>query len=395
MDPVVVVGNGIAAVSAVEAFRRVDRQTPIVLISEEPYYAYYRLRLTQKFGSLDVDKLLLHPPEWYGERGVEVILGRPAISIDIDNRRVILEDGEVTYSKLLLAQGSRPFVPPVPGSDLPGVFSIRTLDDVKRLTAYIRDKSQGTIIGGGVLGLEVAWGLAQAGQRISVVEGSPYILSRQLDKTASDLLTSLGEKAGIEFVVSERLTGIQGNGEALAILLENYGEKATDYLVFSTGVRPNTRIVQNTPIKTDKGIQVNEFMQTSVEDIYSAGDVAEFNGQVYGLWPVAKAQGECAGLNMAGVETAYTEMPPSNYIRVFGIEIYSVGDLCKDGSAQLILKDYNPEESIYKAMFFKENRPVGAILLGDTKGAPKISRAIKAGQEFPGTSSLLRISSPS
>jgi nitrite reductase (NADH) large subunit len=383
MDPVVVVGNGVAAVSAVESFRRIDNTTPIVVVGEEPYHAYYRIRLTQGMGEIpDENKLLIHPPKWYRDKGVEVMLNRQAVSVEVENRRVILTDGRLSYSKLLLAQGSKPFVPPVLGSDLPGVFSIRTLDDVKGLHSFSQGKERGTVVGGGVLGLEVAWALAQKGQKISVIEGSSHILSRQLDETASGLLTSLGQRAGIEFVVSDKLNRVQGHGKVHSILLDRHQEIPTDYVVFSTGVRPNIRIVQGTPIKIDKGIQVNEFMQSSVEDVYSAGDVAEFRGQVHGLWSVAKEQGKCAGLNMAGDETPYNEIPPSNYIKVFGVDIFSVGDLCKDGSAQAVMTNYEPEQYRYSAVFFKEEGPVGAILFGDTRAAVPVSRAIKSGQKF-------------
>lgn len=147
-------------------------------------------------------------------------------------------------------------------------------------------------------------------------------------------------------------------------------------MVFATGVRSNIDFVKNTPIQSARGIVVDEYMQTSVKDIYAAGDVAEYKGQVYGIWPVAQEQGKTAGLNMAGQKISYSEVVPSNYLKVFDVEIYSIGNLCKGDKSCATIKSH--DNNVYRVVFFKENIPVGTILFGDVKPAIKISKAIKA-----------------
>ncbi|WP_213996062.1 NAD(P)/FAD-dependent oxidoreductase [Tepidanaerobacter syntrophicus] len=384
-DPVVIIGNGIAAVSAAEAFRENDRGTPVIILSGEPYYAYYRMWLSSLLGEpLDLDKLYIHKPEWYAELNIDVWLNCKADSLDTENCTVLSDNGKtIKYSKLLLANGSSPFIPPVAGNDLTGVFSIRSLDDVKKVNEYISDKENGIVVGGGVLGLEVAWSLANKGKKVSVIEGSPYILSKQVDETASHLLMALGEKAGINFVTNGKLTEIIGeNGKVTSIQLEGKTMPA-EFVVFSTGVRSNISLVKNTPIKVGRGVQVNEYMQTSVENVYAAGDIAEYKGQVYGIWPVAREQGKTAGLNMAGKQVHYNEVVPSNYLKVFGVELYSVGDLCKDGKPFDSIKKLDKENNKYSIIFIRDSKPVGAVLFGDTKPAMKISKAIKSNLEIP------------
>ena len=381
MDPIVIIGNGIAAISAVEALREYDKDTPVIIFSDESYYAYYRMWLSGLVGETpDLDKLYVRKPEWYRDLNIDVRLNCKVVGIDTQKQSVILDDGTViVFSKLLLANGSSPFIPPVPGTDLTGVFSIRSLDDVINFNNFISDKTEGTVIGGGLLGLEMAWSLVKKGIKVNVVEGSPYILSKQLDKTASKLLTTLGEKEGINFVTQARLSQILGNEQVTSIQLNDGKTIPSEFVVLSTGVRSNTSLVKDTSIQTGRGINVDEYMQTSAQNIYAAGDIAEYKGQVYGIWPVAREQGKTAGLNMAGKNIPYNEVIPSNYLKVFDVGIYSVGDLCKDDRSFTIISNINEENNVYRVVFLKDNTPVGAILFGDTKPAMKISKAIKSG----------------
>ncbi|WP_041423979.1 NAD(P)/FAD-dependent oxidoreductase [Thermosediminibacter oceani] len=385
MARLLILGNGIAAVSAAEAFRQHDSSTPITIVSEEPHYAYYRLRLSKYLGENPSEEdMLIHQPGWYAENGIEVLLDRKAVSIDTVRCKVTLDDGsDIGYSSLLIATGSSPFKPPVPGCELKGVFSIRTLDDVKNLYKYSKERNTGVVIGGGVLGLEAAWSLAKKGKKIYVVEGNPYILSKQLDEQASEILKSLGEKAGIEFLLSNRLERVLGDTEARGIVLRDGRELKVDFVILSTGVKPNTGLLEGSGIAVARGIIVDEFMRTNLEGVYAAGDVAEYRGQVHGIWPMAREQGKTAGLNLAGIKTQYNEVVPSNYIKVFETEIFSAGDLCKAGDAEAEILDFSPEENIYRKIFFKGNRAVGVILLGDVKAGTRMARGIKSGRHLP------------
>ena len=385
MNPIVIIGNGIASVSAVEAFRKHDKDTPIIIFGDEPYYAYYRMRLSSLIGDTPyLDKLYIRKPEWYRDLNIEVHLNHRVISIDTEKRSVTLDNGNTFFfSKLLIASGSSAFVPPVPGTNLPGVFSIRSLDDVKKFNDFISNKTQGAVIGGGLLGLETAWSLAKNGKKLYVIEGSQHLLYKQVDETAAELLTNLGKKANISFINLGQLSKILGDKQVTNIQLADGQTIPVEFVVFATGVRSNINLVKNTSIQTSRGIVVDEYMQTSVKDIYAAGDIAEYKGQVFGIWPVALEQGKTAGLNMAEQETPYSEVVPSNYLKVFDIEVFSVGDICKDSKPHTTIKSFAKESNIYRVVFFKDNIPVGAILCGDTKAATKISKAIKSGVKIP------------
>lgn len=390
MENIVILGNGIAALTAAETFRKHSRDCPVTIVSQEPYYAYYRPRLSKLLGREPKEEgLLIHPPGWYEENRIRVILGKKAERVDFKNHLVHLEGGQaLEFSKLLIATGSSPFIPPVPGHNLKGVFAIRTLNDVKRLYEYAKDSRTGTVIGGGVLGLEAAWNLAKSGKKIYVIETAPYILPRQLDEKASELLKALGEKAGISFVLSGKSEAIEGEQKAEGVLLQGGNMLQTDFVIFSTGVRPNTQIFDPAEISINRGVIVDEYMRTSREGVYAAGDVAEYNGKVPGIWPVAQEQGRIAGMNLAGIATPYSEVVPSNYIHVFDTEIFSAGDLCKEEKADYELTDIDRDRGIYRKIFFKGGQPVGAILLGNVKGGNKISKAIKAGVRFDNLSEI-------
>lgn len=380
---VLIVGNCISAVSAAEAFRKHDTKTPITIISKEPHLAYYRLQLSNFLGKdPDINNLLIKKPEWYKKNNIEVLLSTKVKEIVPEENLVKLDNKEkISFSKLLLANGSSPFMPPVPGNKKKGVFTIRTINDVKELYNFTKDKSRGIIIGGGVLGLEAAWGLAQNQKNVTVIERGEYILSRQLDKRASNLLKTQGEKNNVKFITSKNVVSIDGENSVQAITLDDGKQIPADFVIFSTGVRPNLDIVKGLPIDCNRGIVVNEYMETSVENIYAAGDVAEYQGLNFGIWPVASQQGKIAGLNMANIKTPYEKIAPSNYIRVFDINIFSIGNI-KDKRAQSIY-DIDPENKTYRCAYIKDNHIIGANLLSDTKPAVKISKAIKSKKIIP------------
>ncbi|SHE89605.1 nitrite reductase (NADH) large subunit [Caldanaerobius fijiensis DSM 17918] len=379
MEHFVIIGNGIAALSAAEAIRRIDGETPVTMVSEEPYHTYYRTQLSHLLGEDPIaENLLVHKPEWYIEKNIKVLLNHRVTGIDFAQQNITLDDGIVLeYSKLLLAMGSYPFIPSIVGTNLNGVFTIRTLNDTKKIYDYIKDKKTGAIIGGGVLGLEAAWALANKGKKIYVIENSAYIMVKQLDKNAAEIIQSMGEKAGISFIVSAQLKKINGEQSVSSIDINGSSAIPVDFVIFSTGVRSNVALLKDSPINANRGIVVDQHMKTNIENVYAAGDVAEYNGYSYGIWPVAREQGKVAGTNMAGEEILYSEIVPSNYVKVFGVDIFSAGDLCNDGSYQFAVEDTDKSKSIYKKVFFKNNMPVGAILVGDTKEANNISKAIK------------------
>ncbi|HHY04148.1 MAG TPA: NAD(P)/FAD-dependent oxidoreductase [Thermoanaerobacterales bacterium] len=379
MKPVIIIGGGIAALSAAEAFRKIDKDTPLIIFSGEPYYTYYRMRLSESLGKdPSIESLLVKPINWYEKNNIDVALDNQVTSIDVENNTITIDNQKKhPFSKLLLANGSSAFVPPIPGRELENVFSIRTFNDVKQFYDFTKDKKSGVVIGGGLLGLEAAWALSNNQKNITVIEGGPYILRRQLDETAANLIQSLGEKNNINFVLSGRSEELKGNKEVEQVVLGEGKTLSAEFVIFATGVRSNLDIVSNTPIKTSRGILVNDYMQTNIDNIYAAGDVAEYNGNVFGIWPVAKEQGKIAGMNLAGQATTYNEVVPSNFLKVFGIDAFSAGNTSKDGDIQKTISKYSPNDNIYQIVFIKDNSIIGTILVGNTKPALKISKAIK------------------
>jgi len=281
---------------------------------------------------------------------------------------------KITYDKLIIATGSYSFIPPVKGRDKNGVYAIRSLDDVNNLNKYIKDKKRGIVVGGGLLGLEAAWSLKQAGYDINVIEFFPRLLPKQSDEEGSKIIENIIENSGIKLILNAEVAEITGD-DADGVILKDGRKVQADFVIFSAGIRPNVDIAKDSDIKINRGILVDDFMRTNVDDVFAAGDVAEYNGKIYGLWTVAMAQGRNAGLNAAGIRTKYKEVIPSSTLKITGVDVFSSGDISGEKSTSYSYKDGN----IYYKLFIKDNKLVGAILIGDISSSTKIKKAIDSG----------------
>ncbi|MGI1690617.1 NAD(P)/FAD-dependent oxidoreductase [Thermoanaerobacter uzonensis] len=375
----VLIGNGIAALSACENIRKNDRGSKITIISKEPYPTYYRLKLSQLLGKdLDFKSLLVKEENWYTDNDIELMLNTSVRKVDTKNKKLILSNHEIiSYDRLIIATGSSSFIPNVLGKEKKGVFAIRSLEDVKDLNEFIKDKKKGVVIGGGLLGLEAAWALRQNGYEITVIEFFPRLLPRQADEEGSMILKGIIESNGINLLLGAEVIEITGQ-TVNGIILKDGTKMDADFVIFSSGVKPNIDIVKETEIKVNKGIIVDEYMRTNIEDVYAAGDVAEFNGKIYGLWTVAMAQGKNVGLNVSGNKTAYKEVAPSSILKITGIDVFSAGDI---SGKENISKSYIGNNVYYK-LYFKDGIIVGAILIGDIGKSTKLKNAIESKQDF-------------
>ncbi|EMT39946.1 MULTISPECIES: NAD(P)/FAD-dependent oxidoreductase [Thermoanaerobacter] len=375
----VLIGNGIAALSACENIRKNDKGGKITIISKEPYPTYYRLKLSQLLGKdLNFKSLLVKEENWYTDNDIELMLNTSVRKVDTKNKKLILSNDEIiSYDRLIIATGSSSFIPNVLGREKKGVFAIRSLEDVKDLNEFIKDKKKGVVIGGGLLGLEAAWTLRQNGYEITVVEFFPRLLPRQADEEGSIILKDIIESNGINLLLGAEVTEITGQ-TVNGIILKDGTKMDADFVIFSSGVKPNIDIVKETEIKVNKGIIVDEYMRTNIEDVYAAGDVAEFNGKIYGLWTVAMAQGKNVGLNVSGNKTAYKEVAPSSTLKITGIDVFSAGDISGEEN---ISKSYIGNNVYYK-LYFKDGIIVGAILIGDIGKSTKLKNAIESKQDF-------------
>jgi len=385
-DEIVVVGGGIAGFSAIETMRSINSNAKITLISREPYLPYYRLNLTRFLaGEIQEDTLPIKPQSWYDDNGIEVLLNEDVVDIDLSASKVVLESGgEVSYQKLILATGAHPFIPPFPGAGRENVLSIRSLDQVKSLRDMKLEGKKCVCIGGGILGLETAAGLARRGADVTVLEGYGWLLPRQLNQKASELLLMYVQNLGIKVISGAKTKEIVGDERVWNVTLEDGSDVPADLVIITTGVRSNTCLARKAGLDVNNGIVVDHYMQTSNENIYAAGDTAEFQGQLYGIWNPAQYQGSIAGMNALGQKAEFGGIPRSNTIKVMGVDMFSIGQIKTEDGSYTVLEDSH--DDTYRAFIFRDNLIVGCILLGDTKLAAVVKDYIEKKKDL---SSLL------
>ncbi|HSH34816.1 NAD(P)/FAD-dependent oxidoreductase [Schnuerera sp.] len=370
-----IIGNGIAGLSAAKEIRNNDSEGSITIISKEAYNTYYRVRLTEYLSKdFTEEQLLVNKKSWYEEKNIKVLLNKIVEKIDVDNLKVRLDDSkEIEFEKLLIATGSSPFIPPVAGKYKQGVLALRTLKDLKYIKNYFDNCKEITVIGGGLLGLEAAWALKKLDKTVNIVEFAPYLLSKQLDKELSNKLKEKLEREGFKIYLSASAEEILGENKADGILLNNGKELKTNGILFSVGIRPNIDLIRDTPLKFVKGIIVNKNLRTNIENIYAAGDVIEIDGKVIGLWTSANEQGKVAGANMSGKTMEYTEAKLFTSLLLGDIKIFSVGDI-KEFDDSYEYKDES--KGIHHKLFISEGKLTGGILFGDTKDMARLKKAV-------------------
>ncbi len=375
----IIIGNGIAGVEAAVNIRKNDAHGEIEIFSQEDSLLYYRPRLIEYLsGQVEPEKLLTYKQEWYEERNIKNILGVNIKEIRKESKEIIdTQDKRYKYDKLLLAVGARAFLPDTPGVDKMGVFSLRTIADAERIKSYCKKVKNVVIIGGGLLGIETANNLLNLGVKVKVIEYSDRLLSRQLDNEGSEILEETLKNKGIEFVLKETVKEIYGNdsanntqGTVKSILLGSGAIIEADAVIYSVGVRGRLELAQAIGLNINRGVLVNEYMETSQQDIYAAGDAIEINNTCYGLWIPAKEQGKIAGENMAGVRNPYSMTPLETRLKITDITLFSAGDIHnQDAKVKL-----SRENGVYRKLVIKDNKLIGAIVLGDRKEEMLISK---------------------
>ncbi|MCX5758857.1 MAG: FAD-dependent oxidoreductase, partial [Candidatus Hydrogenedentes bacterium] len=374
---VVIVGGGIAGITAAESVRDACPDAAIALVSKESILPYYRLNLTRYLaGEVSADQLPVHPESWYAERGIRLLLGEEAAAIEPEAHAVRLASGaSEPYDKLILACGAHPFVPPIEGATLDGVSALRTRDDADRILDAIRPAAPWVVIGGGILGLETAGALAQRGVRVTVIENYDWLLPRQLDKPAAKRLQAFVTAKGIAVHYRGKTDAIEGGGRVHAVRLADGARLPADGVVIATGIRPNSHLARKAGLEINQGVVVDAHLATSHPDIFAVGDVAEHRGIVYGLWEPARYQGSIAGLNAAGIPTEFGGLPRANTLKVLGIDLFSIGTIAPtDGSFTVIREEM---DTGYYAFLFRDNTLAGAMLVGDTRLSAALAKAVK------------------
>ena len=380
----VIIGSGVAGTTAAANIRKFDNKGKIIIISDEPYPLYSRIRLPEFLSNAVDDKgLIIKKDTWYIDNRVDLVLNTAVTDIDVPGKKVILSDSTtIKYDRLLIATGGLSFVPPIPGTDKKGVFTLRTLNDAIAIKEFAKKSNNRVIlIGGGSLGLEAGNGLRKAGNYISVVEIFPRLLPRQMDPHGAEILRAQLEKTGFRFYLGAKSREISGADTVEALVLDDGTRIDCDMIIISAGVRHNPLLALKLSLPVDKGVIVNNKMETGIPDIYAAGDLVQHNGIFYGIWPAAEKQGEVAGINMAGGNTEYHGTVISNTLKVAGIDICAAGDINAEGLKDSILfKD--ADNYIYKKMVVQNNTIVGTILYGDIRDRQKIIKAMETRKDI-------------
>jgi len=387
MKRYVIIGNGVAGTTAAEHLRKHDQGGAITMVTNEDLPFYYRVRLNELIsGDIQEGDLVAKRDEWYQERKINLKLGTRVVGGSSGDKFVKTDKGEkLGYDALLVATGSHSFVPPIAGSEKKGVFALRGIQDARDITAWAGERNDVVLIGGGLLGLEAGNALAKLGKKVMVVEFFPRLLPRQLDVEGAKRLQVILEGMGFSFRLGAKTQEITGKDVLDGVLLEGGERLGTEMVVISAGVRPNMELADSLALQTDKGIKVDEHLRTNQPDIYAAGDVAEFRGMPYGIWPAALEQGKIAGANMAGGGLRYEGTTMANSLKVVGIDLASAGNIDADGEFE---SKTVQDEMIYKKMVIEANKVIGCIMLGDTKGFNRVTRVMAEGQDASSLSDL-------
>lgn len=374
----VIVGNGIAGLTAAKTIRQIDKKGEIYLIGHEPYYPYNRVRLSKGlFLGLGAERISLQKDTWYDDQNIKLIRGKQVTAIQSETNQIELEDGnKLKYTKLLLSNGAMNRALPIPGLDLKNVFTLRDMHDAQAILKASESAQHVLIVGGGIQGLEIAWECHQQNKKVTILELLPGLMPGNLDEIASKSLEDYIRDQGIELYTSTQAVELQGNEDEVEGVLTDKGIITCDMVVYSIGIQPNLKIVEGTEIERAKGIIVDDYMSTNLPNIYGAGDVAEYKGNVFGLYNIAIGQGKTAGMNMAGQRTPYAHIVPVTTLNAFNISLFSMGSIKDDINIQTkVEKSEKPLQ--YKKIYIKDNVLVGAIMIGNAKSSPALKMAIE------------------
>lgn len=371
----VIIGNSAAAVGCIEGIRESDAEGEIVVISNEPYHTYSRPLISYLlYGKTDEERMKYRPDSFYEDNKVTPMLGRTAVKINPDRKTVDIDNGEsVSYDKLLVATGSKPFVPPMEGLDtVENKFTFMTLDDAKALDKALTPESRVLIIGAGLIGLKCAEGILDKAEHLTVIDLADRVLPSILDAKGSELVQGYLENKGIEFKLGVSAASFDGN----KAILTNGEEVEFDAVVVAVGVRPNTELVSEAGGSVDRGIITDKFSRTTITDVYAAGDCAKSHDittdtdRILALLPNAYMQGLAAGRHMTGAGVPFETAMPMNAIGFFGYHIITAGSY--DGEEIVKADGMN-----YKKLIVKDNRLKGFIMIGDVLRAGIYTKLIR------------------
>ena len=370
-EPLVVVGNGMAAARLVDELTKLAQgRYAIAVVGDEPRLAYNRVLLSSVLsGATASHEIELKPASWWRDRGVTLKYGCLATEIDVGRRELrIANEENIAFSKLVIATGSMPLRLSVPGADLAGVHTFRDSRDVDLLLALAAQRKRVVVVGGGLLGLEAAYGLARGGASVTLVHLMDRLMERQLDLPAAELLKSLVERKGIQVLLNADTARLHGESRVEAIELSDERRIDADAVIFAAGIRPNIALAKDAGIPVNRGIVVDDYLQTGAADIFALGECAEHRGTCYGLVEPAYEQARVLAQHLAGKAAVYNGSVVATNLKVSGVSVFSAGDFMgADGSETIVLND--ARAGTYKKLVIADGRLTGAVLVGDVGDA--------------------------
>lgn len=382
-EKVVILGGGIAALSTAEALRDMNDKISITMITNEEKLTYYRLNLTRWLaGEVNEGELCIHGQYWYDEKRIVMYKNKVITIIDREARVIETGDGlKVEYDRLIIALGAHAFIPPIPGSSQAGVHTVRDIEDAKIIKDKIEDGTRVFIIGGGVLGLETAGALSKTGAAVTVGEGHGWLMPRQLNDKASAYVEKDLIDKGVHVEYDFRTEEIVASDKYFTIKAAGGRQVEADIVILATGVRSNTYLARMAELEVNRGIVVNDYMQTSDPVIYAAGDISEHYGVTYGLWNIAQFQGKIAAMNVLGGRVPFGGVPRSNALKVLDVDVFSIGEIeAKDGSCKVMEKQ---DDKHYLMMVVAaDNKVVGSIAIGYETSSYKFKKIVEEGQLY-------------
>ncbi|MCM3014557.1 MULTISPECIES: NADPH-nitrite reductase [Bacillus] len=387
----VLVGNGMAGVRAIEEILSVAKdEFQITIFGAEPHPNYNRILLSKVLqGDTDIKDITLNDWDWYKENNIQLYTNETVIKVDTENKTVITDADRIQpYDELILATGSLPFILPIPGADKKGVTAFRDIKDTDTMLAASKQYKKAAVIGGGLLGLEAARGLLNLGMDVSVIHLAPFLMERQLDATAGRLLQNELEKQGMTFLLEKQTEEIVGDDRVEGLRFKDGTSIEADLVVMAVGIRPNTTLGAESGIPVNRGIIVNDYMQTEIPHIYAVGECAEHRGIAYGLVAPLYEQAKVLAKHICGIETKpYEGSVLSTQLKVSGVEVFSAGDF-NESEEKKAIKVFDEQDGIYKKIVLRGNQIVGAVLFGDSSEGNRLFSMIQKEADISETSKI-------
>ncbi|MHB1485716.1 MAG: NAD(P)/FAD-dependent oxidoreductase [Saccharofermentanales bacterium] len=367
MEKILIIGSGIAGLSAAKAAIRQNPEAAVTMITQEKYPPYYRIRLCELIGNeTSFENYFINPVSWYEENKISLVLSEKALRIDTIAKQLSTATRTYDYDSLVITSGSIPAMPPFKGKELAGIHTLWNLDDISSINTALSGCRSAVIIGGGLLGLETAYHIKQSGIETTLIEGLPRLLPKQLDEEGASIFLQKAVELDINVITGQSVTEFKGgNGHVQEVVISDGQSFKADIVIVSVGVRPDTALCAEAGITTERFIPVDGKMHTNVPGIYTAGDVVSYDKQWFGVWSVAESQGKTAGINAAGGDAVYEAQNIAYILNTMGTRIVSSGDVDLSGEKRHEIQRLSDLAAFsYVRMDFADNRLKGGILMG-------------------------------